>query len=208
MALAGLLVAACTRPTAVESMFAVESARGQSFTHVLVIGVSPDYNTRCRFERLMQDSLQSDATRVTTSCSQMTSKTPLTRETVVEVVKALGTDAVLATRLVDGKARLEKGGTEEARGEAYFKPTGIDYAFDPYYGAFGLPVVYADFVAEQPALTMRRTVTVESNLYRVSDAAMVYTVDAVTYDKETPFAVIDDITTVTANKLRRDGLVR
>lgn len=200
-----VLLAACTRPTKVDSEWPQGIPLDVRFNKVLVVGVSPAYNTRCRFERMMQDSLKAPGATVTTSCSRMSSKDPLTRDAIVAIVRETGAEAVLTTRLVDGSAGLEEGGTDESRGEAYYKPIG--YGYDPYYGDFGLPVVYADFVAEPPALTLRRTVVVSSNLYRASDAALVYTLDTTTYDKESQFDVIDEITTAIAGRMRSDGLL-
>lgn len=200
-----LLVTACTRPTSVESEWAKDVPRDLTFSRVLVVGVTPSYNTRCRFERMMQDSLAVPGVTVTTSCSRMTSRDPLTREAIVALVREVGADAVLSTRLVDGRAALEEGNTNEERQKNYYKPTG--YGYDPYYGAFGVPVVYADFIAEPPELTLRRTMVISSNLYETSGAALVYTIDTVAHDKDSQFAVIDDVTTAIAKRLRRDGLV-
>ncbi len=202
---AGVL-AGCSRPTRVEGAWAGDAARDQSFGAVLVVGVSPAYTTRCRFERMMMDSLVSAGTRAMTSCSQMRSDEPLTREAVVRAVQALGADAVLSTRLVDGKVGVKEGGSSETRSEAYYKPIG--YGYDPYYGAFGLPVTYVSFTNEQAAFTVQRTAVVSSNLYAVRDASLVYVVDATAYDKGSQGEVIDAITAGIAGQLQRAGVLR
>jgi hypothetical protein len=201
--LAMMLAAACTRPTTVDAQWAQGVARDQTFGKVLLVGVTPNYSTRCRFERMLQESLGPASM---TSCSRMSSKDPLTREAIVALVSESGADAVLSTRLVDGHAKLAAGNTDEARGENYYKPTG--YGYDPYYGPYGVPVVYGDFVSEAPALTLRRTVVISSNLYEARTAAVVYTLDTVAHDKESQFEVIDEVTTVLAKQMRRDGLLR
>lgn len=203
--MAASLASACTRPTTVEGRWADGVSPGASFNKILVVGVTPAYTTRCRFERMLQESLGAAAV---TSCSRMSTKDPLTRDAIVQLVGELGADAVLSTRLVDGKAALAAGNTDEARGENYYKPAGYGYVYDPYYGGFGVPVVYGDFVSEAPALTLRRTVVVASNFYQAKDAAIIYTLDTATYDKESQFEVIDDVTAAIAKRLRRDGLVR
>lgn len=209
IAIAGLagivavLLGACTRGTTVESEWAQGVSRDQAFGRIILVGVSPNYTNRCRFERLLQESLGPVAM---TSCSRMTSRDPLDRESIVRLVAETGADAVLATRLVDGRASLDEGGTDEARGENYYKPVG--YGYDPYYGPFGVPVVYGDFVAEQPGLTLKRTIVVSSNLYEAKGATIVYTLDTVAHDKESQFAVADEVTTAIAKQMRRDGLIR
>jgi len=203
-------LAGCTRGTTVDSGWAPGVPTGQSFGNVLVIGVTPDFNTRCRFERLLVDSLQKAGARAVTSCSRMTSKDPLTRDAVVGIIGGLGVDAVLSTRLVDGRAGLVEGGTDEARGEAYVKPVGYGYGYGyhPWYGPFGLPVTYVDFVAEEPSLTLRRTVVLSSNFYAVEGATLVYSLDTVVRKKSSQFEVIDALTTALAERLKRDGLLR
>lgn len=204
--LAVALAAACTRPTRVEGEWAPGAARDQSFHRYLVIGVSPAYTVRCRFERMMRASLQELGAEAVASCEHMTSKDHLSRDAVVELVGKIGVDAVLATRLVDARAGLEQGGTDEARGEAYVKPVG--YGYDYWYGPYGVPVTYVEFVAEQPALTLSRSVVISSNLYETRGAALVYSLDTVTYDKDSQGAVIDSLSAAIAGRLQRDGLVR
>lgn len=207
-----LALAACTRPTRVDSAWSEGAPRDRGFSRILVIGVGPAYNTRCRFERMMRDSLNAIGARAETSCAYMSSKEPLSRETVVRIVAEQGLDAVFSTRLVDGSVGVEVGGTDEARGEAYYKPVGYGYgygySYDPYYGAYGLPVTYVEFHSEAPELTVRRSVVISSNLYDASTAALVYTLDTVTYDKKSQGDVIDALSAAIAERLQRDGLVR
>jgi hypothetical protein len=117
-----------------------------------------------------------------------------------------GADAVLSTRLVDGKVNVKEGGTDEARGEAYYKPVG--YGYDSYYGAYGMPVTYVDFVAEAPQLTMTRSVWIASNLYETKGAVLVYSLNTVAHNKKSPSDVIDAVTEAIAARLRQDGLVK
>lgn len=204
-AMTALMVSGCARPTKVESAWAPGAAAGQRFGNFLVVGVTPNYTIRCRYERMLVDSLVTVGVRATTSCSRMTSEDLLTREAIVAAISDLDVDAVLSTRLVDGRVQVEEGGRDEARGEAYYKPIG--YGYDNYYGAFGLPVTYVDFVAEQPSLTIERTVVLSSNLYETRGATLVYTLDTVAYDKTSAFEVIDAVTTALAERLQRDGLL-
>ena len=205
-----MLAAACTRPTTVESAWSAGVPQHQAFSKVLVVGVTPSYTTRCRFERMMRDSLSNANATAITSCSKMDSKDPLTRDAIVALVTDLGADAVLATRLVDAKANLVEGGTDEARGRAFYKPTGYGYGYgyDPYYGPYGVPVVYGEFVAEDASFTLQRTVVISSNLYETRDATLVYTLDTTTRDRKSQSEVIDAVTLAIAERLRRDGLVR
>ena len=199
-------LAACTRPTTVESAWTEGVSRNQTFGKVLIVGVTPNYTTRCRFERMMMDSLNTNGVSALTSCSRMKSSDPLTRDAVIAAVGETGADAVFATRLVDAKINVKEGGTDEARGEAYYKPVG--YGYDSYYGGYGMPVTYVNFVAEAPTLTVSRTVAIASNLYETKNAALVYALSTTTYNKKSQGDVIDAVTTAIAKQMRKDGLVK
>lgn len=199
-------LAACTRPTTVESSWTEGVPRNQTFGKVLVVGVTPNYTTRCRFERMMMDSLNESGVRAVTSCASMTSTDPLTRDAIVGIVASTGADAVLSTRLVDGKAKLVEGGSSEARSGNSYKAVG--YGYDSYYGAYGMPVTYVDFVPGQSALTLTRTVVVASNLYEAKGAALVYSLNTTVKNKTSPSDVIDAVSLGISDRLRRDGLVK
>lgn len=200
-----MLVTACTRPAKVESAWVEGVPRTGPFSNIVVVGVTPNYNTRCRFERMVRDALDGAGVRTVTSCSKLGSKDPLTREALARIVAEVGADAVLSTRLVDGSTRLVEGATDEARDESYYKPIG--YGHDPIYGPYGVPVVYGTFVAEDPAFTLRRTVVVSSNLYEGKGATLVYTLDTTVYDKKTQGEVFQAIGEAITGRLRLDKLL-
>lgn len=80
------LLGACTRPVAVESTWLEGVPRDQRFSNVLIVGVTPNFNVRCRFERAMAASLRNANVKATASCSVMDMKDPLTKEGVTPVV--------------------------------------------------------------------------------------------------------------------------
>lgn len=203
------LLAGCTRPVTVESTWPEGVPRNQSFKNLLVVGVTTNYNTRCRFERLMAASLRSKTVKATASCAEMREKDPLTKDGLIPVVAATGADAVLVTELLGAKAKVVEGGTAEARGKAYYKPTGYGYAYNySYYGAYGLPVTYVDFTVEQAEFTLERTVSIATNLFETRNASLVYSLDTTANDCESRDEVLDVITLGIADRLHRDGLVR
>lgn len=206
VAAAAAMAAACTRGTEVESAWTEGVEKNMEFSKVLVVGVTPDYNTRCRFERMMMDSLNGAEVRAVTSCSGMGSKDPLTRDAIVSMVASVGADAVLSTRLVDGKAKMVEGGSSETRTSSSYKAVG--YGYDNYYGAFGVPVTYVDFQPGQTTFTLTRTIVVSSNLYEAKGAALVYTLDTTVKNKESQGDVIDAVSEAIADQLHRDGLVK
>jgi len=131
-------LAASPSHAAVKGEWSDNVSHNQSFSRVLVVGVSPDYNQRCAFEYSMAAKLRSANTVAIVSCDLMPPKTPLTRESVEAAVAAQNADAVLATSLVSHAWTEQQGGTVDTRGTAQYK------AADAYYGVYGT-VVALDF---------------------------------------------------------------
>ncbi len=207
LALAAASLGACTRPVTVDSDWLEGVPRNQSFSNLLVIGVTANFNVRCRFERALAASLRSANVTATASCAEMAMKDPLTREGVTPVVTRLGNDAVIATRLVDQKANLVEGANADTRATGYYKAVGYGRN-DAYFGHYGLPVTYVEFVAEESVFTLQATVRIATNLYETRNASIVYALETTAADLESQAEAIDVITAAIAERLHRDGLVR
>jgi len=181
-----------------------EGVAHQSFSRLLLVGVSPDYNLRCAFENTFASQLRSPATAVFSSCDSMGPKEPLTRENIERVVALVHADAVLATRLVSSSTDERSGGTWDTRGTSLYKP--IDNGFGPY----GLPVTYVDFETAPPLGNIQRTLHVVTKLYGAGDARLLYTLDTSmkAQNIDSTQATMLTITAPTANQLRRAGLIR
>ena len=178
--------------------------RNQTFSRVLVVGVSPDRNLRCAFESTFASQLRSASTTVFSSCDEMTSKEPLTRENIERVVASVNADAVLATRLVSLGTGERVGGSRDTRGDALYKAT--DYG----YGVYGMPVTYVEFQTAPPLTTLTSSVHVVTRLYETRGAMLIYTLDTTTKSQEidSTQATLITITAPTADRLRQAGLIR
>jgi hypothetical protein len=180
--------------------------RNQTYTSLLVIGVSPDRDLRCAFESdfVSQLKLVSASTTVISSCSQMSAKEPLTRENVERVAAAVHADAVLATRLVSMNIGHGQGNGDDTRGDSVYKDT--DFA----YGAYGMPVTEVEFQTAPPLTSLTSSLHVVTKLYATHGATLIYTIDIVTKSQEidSTEATLLTITAPTANRLRRAGLIR
>jgi hypothetical protein len=211
-ALLALAVASCTRPVSMDGQWTEGAARDRTFRHVLVVGLTKDFETRCRFERSMAEALRSDQVDATASCTLMSSKTELTRDNVVPVVAQVGADGVLTAQLVSKKVDYVEGGSNETRGRGYYKATDIGYGYAPsYYGAYGLPVtvVELNFVTDDPLATFQRTVTVASAVYDASGGGkMVYSMETTVRKKESRVEVLLAVTDAVAARMQKEGLVR
>jgi hypothetical protein len=178
--------------------------RDQTYTRLLVIGVSPDRNLRCAFESTFASQLRSASTTVISSCNEMKATEPLTRENVERVAAAVHADAVLATRLVSMDAGHREGNSNDMRGDSVYKAT--DFA----YGAYGMPVTYVDFQTAPPLTSLTNSLHVLTKLYETHGGTLIYTIDTVTKSQEidSTEATLMTITAPTADRLRRAGLIR
>jgi len=176
----------------------------QTYSRLLVIGVSPDRDLRCAFEATFASQLKSASTTVITSCEKMSAKEPLTRENVERAAASVQADAVLATRLVSMNMGHGQGNSDDMRGDSVYKAT--DFA----YGAYGMPVTYVDFQTAPPLQSLTSSLHVVTKLYETHGATLIYTIDTVTKSQEidSTEATLITITAPTADRLRRAGLIR
>lgn len=183
------------------------ASRQQSFTRVLVVGVSPNINQRCAFEFFMASQLKSDSVQAIRSCDAVREKNPLTLESIEQAVAAAQADAVLATSLVAAKVEAQEGGSRDTRGTASYKATDAGFATG-YYGVYGVPVIYGEF-ATAPAFEIAEgEARVASRFYQTRDKALLYTLDTHARKLESTDAALHDIAAAIADKLRREGLTR
>ena len=200
---AAALAAGCSN-TAVQGGYAGDAPHNHSYSRVLIVGLTPDFNERCAFEFSLASQIVSDYTKAIVSCNSMTDKDKLTRENIEKVVASTQADSVLSTALVSMSVSGHKGGDMDTRGYNEYKA--IDYGWGPYYG---LPVTYVDY-EQAPALTaLSGKVDVLSKLYSAGDATLIYSMDikAKSSDVESTGSAIDTITSAIADKLRKQGLI-
>jgi hypothetical protein len=176
-------------------------SRDQTFSRVLVVGISPDVDARCPFERAMAAKIRSANTVALVSCDVMPLRAELTRENVEAAIAEQKADAVLVTGLISKEWEIKEGGTSDTRGAAYYKP------IDSYYGVYGT-VVAADFRVAAPITTIEGEVHVVSKLYETRGATVVYTLDTKERDIESRAEGVAAITAPIGKKLRKEGLIR
>jgi len=134
----------------------------------------------------------------------MTPTEPLTRESIERVIGSVHVDAVLVTRLVSASTGEQQGGTWDTRGDSRYKAT--DYG----YGAYDMPVTYVEFQTAPPLTSLTSSIHVRTKLYETRDARLLYTLDTETKSQQID-STADTLATITgptADRLRRDGLIR
>ena len=204
LAIAGL--AGCTQSIRATGAWAEGATRPQTFRKLLIVGVSPDYNQRCSFERALATKLRSETVEAINSCSLMKADVQLSRESIKTVIKSSGADGVVATRLVTSGGSLKQGGTSETRGSAMYKAT--DMGHDYGYGYYGMPVVYGDFAASRPIIELESTFEVVTQVYETRGASPVYRLKTTGKSRDAINIVREDISWAIAERLHQDGLIR
>lgn len=177
-----------------------------TFTRVLVVGITPDVDQRCRWERFLAAKLNSTATKAVASCDAVTKVDPLTLESIQDAVEWLKVDAVVATSLVTREWKAEEGGGRDTRGTANYKATDSGYAYG-YYGMYGVPVIYGDFVNTPPVTTLSGTAEVTTKVYATQGPKVVYTMNTKAQSSDFRERSMSSVTTPMAERLRRDGLI-
>jgi len=206
-AIAALCLAGCTGKTSVRSNWIDNASRSQTFSHLLVVGVTPDFGPRCNFEFWMVRDLRSQGIHADASCSSMTKEEPLSRAAIERIVATLHSDGVLAVSLVSAAWRTKEGGSYDTRSSGQYKyvASGYDTGF---YGVYGLPVDYYQFKTQPSITNARGQAHVLTKLYDTRDARLVYTIDIKVRDIESSQLGLATITPAIAERLRRDGLIR
>jgi len=204
---AALCLAGCTGKTSVRSNWVDSASRSQTFSRLLVVGVTPDFGPRCNFEFWMVRDLRSQGVHADASCSSMTKEEPLSRAAIERIVATLHSDGVLAISLVSAAWRTKEGGSQDTRSSGQYKyvASGYDTGF---YGVYGLPVDYYQFKTQPSITNARGQAHVLMKLYDTRDAKLVYTIDIKVRDIESSQLGLATITPAIAERLRRDGLIR
>ncbi len=187
----------------------------QTFSRVLIVGVSPNYDRRCDFENAMASQINGGATLALVSCNAMAGDVPLTRENIERVVASVKADAVLATSLVASKIGVGESGSMDTRGGGYNKATdygyGYDYGYAGGFGAYGMPVVvtYGEFQTAPSLSSIKGKVHVVSKFFQTKDAELIYTLDtqASSKDVESTSSAMIAVSEPIAERLRRDHLI-
>lgn len=210
VALAGAAaLSGCASQGKVTSTWAEGADHGQTFKRVLVVGVTPDLDARCTFERFLAARIRSESTVAMTSCATVTKRDPLTRESIEEAVRSQQADAVVATILVSKEWHLQKGGDMDTRGGGTYKAVDSGWAdYYGFYGVYGVPVVYAEFKTAPSVTTLKGDVEIRTTVYATATASRVLTLDTTAKNLEGRAEGLDALTTPIAERLRHEGLIR
>jgi hypothetical protein len=199
----------------VKGSWAASASRDQTFSRVLIVGVSPNYDRRCEFEYALASQINGGATQALVSCNAMGKDMQLTRENIERVVASLNADAVLATSLIAIKMGTGETGSMDTRGGGYYKATdygyGYSYGYAGGFGGYGMPVAvtYAEFQVAPSLDSLGGKIHLVSKFFETKNAELVYTVDieASSKDIQSTSSALMGISEPIAERLRRDRLI-
>lgn len=204
------VLAGCTRSVVLDGSYSREVPRQGDFGNILVLGLSPHVNQRCRFEQSLAASLRSEGIKATMSCNLMDAREPITREAVEKAVATLDADAVIVTSLIATDAKAKEGASGDARGSRFFKATDVGYEAWGYgnWGTYGVPVVYGEFETAPSIFTIKGTARLTTRVYATAGAALIYTLDTKAKDLSSREIALARISPAIVHRLKREGLVR
>lgn len=195
--LPALLLAGCAKGTKVSPVRHEKRPAEAPYKKVLVVGVTPNEGLRWRWERIMAQTLEDNGMTAWASVKEMGYDTPLNRDNVVVAVRKTEADAVLVSRLLRQDV-APKG--VDARKEAK-KKRRDQYAVDFFR--------YDYEEIEIPSYTLlTSTVEIATDLYETTEGRIVYSLNTITYQKQTEWEVLDEVTIAIAKRLRKDKMIR
>jgi hypothetical protein len=198
----------CAGSSSVKSAWQESAPRHQSFTSILIVGVSANFTQRCAFEWSMASQFGGTSTTPYVSCDSMTPKDPLTRANIERIAAADHADAVLTSAVVSMQLGGQQGNTRDTRATPYYQVTGQGYVTGDL-GEYGVPVAFVQLETTPSTTMLTGDIHVITKLFEAPGATLIYTVDtqAKSDDIQSSSSSIDTITALIADRMRRDGLI-
>jgi hypothetical protein len=197
----------CATGSSASGAWAAGAQRGNAYQRVLIVGVSPNINQRCPFERFLATRVKANGTAAIVSCDVIDHKTSLSPEVVKAAAVAQKVDAVIATNLVSKQWDVEEGGQMDTRGGGMYKATDAGYVTG-WYGAYGMPVIYGEFETQPSIDTLQSDARIQTRVFDAQSAMLVYTMDAQAKGVTSPGVGLASVTTAIADRLRKSGVIR
>jgi len=167
----GSVLAGCGPTTNLTGMWEEPGLQQGAFKKVLIIGMSENEGKRRAFESEMQKQFETKGVSCVASIEKMPLNVEMNGETLKQYFGGMDIDAVLVSRLVGVEQKVEY-----SPGYTYAVPSGYYNGFYGYYNtSWGV-------VSSPGYLSTYEVANVETNLYRVSDAKLVWSGVSETFD--------------------------
>jgi hypothetical protein len=201
LALSLVWVSGCAGGSSARSAW--QSPSRPSFSRILIVGLSTDFDQRCSFEFALASQFSGSSTQALVSCNSMTPTERLTRANIERVVVAEHADAVLTSAVVTLQFGLKKGS-----GTPYYQVTGVGYVTGPL-GDYGVPVAFVQLETMPSIPTVTGEIQLVTKLFDAKDATLIYSLDTQSKNdnvQSTPDA-IETIAGLIGDRLRQSGVI-
>jgi len=196
LAAACLFILASCAQTKLTSTWMDEARVGQSFSHILIIGISDKEHNRRLFEEVFTKQLTAAGVESEVSYVILPKGIEISRDTVTAAIKGRNIDAVVVTHMVD----IEKVTTYH-QSMNYRANQGYHNNMYGYY-----PRVHG-YVYEPGYYTQHDVVTLETNLYEISSEKLVWSTHSRTFAPDTALEVVDELVGLVIKDLAEKGLI-
>jgi hypothetical protein len=188
-----------TKVTTVQSLSETADA---PYEKVLVVALADAFDPRRYLEKEVVAQLSQRGVAAVASTSMMNSRTPMTRETSIDMVQKVGADAVLMTQVVSSSADVMKKGL---RPEAT-----VNYWPTYYYNVWS--VQQTEYV-QPPGLAMGRDLVLATQVYSVASQKPVWGIEedfriVQEDDQFWDYSAFIDQAKVITEQMKKAGLIR
>lgn len=164
---------------------------------MMVVGIAKESATRRSFEDTFAQSLAAHGVSVIKSYEVITLEELNNKKGAPEKIRALGADAVLATRLIDKETV-----------ETYYPP---DYGYAPM-GAYGRWDGYYDIgyssMLDPGYVVSEQVAKIETNVYDIKTGKLIWSALSDTWiDEASQDRLISDFICVMVKRMTKDGLI-
>jgi hypothetical protein len=202
LALSATLLTACgAAPTKVTTTQELADAADAPYENVLVIFLAESFDSRRYLETEIVKSLAENGTKSVRSTSMMDSRTPVTRQTFVDMVDEINADAVLVTQI----ANLQSSGkvvNMRAQATYNFRPT-------YYYNVWSVDL---QEYREPQAVDFEHKLSLATQMYSVQAEDVVWAIESNSdiieaFDDGRDYSVFVKEATAIVNSLAKGKLI-
>jgi hypothetical protein len=202
LALSATFFAACgAGPTKVTTTQELADAADAPYENVLVIFLAESFDSRRYLETEIVKSLAENNTKAVRSTSMMDSRTPVTRQTFIEMVDIIDADAVLVTQIAD----------LQSSGEVVNMRAQATYNFRPtyYYNVWSVDL---QEYREPQAIDFEHKLSLATQMYSVQAEDVVWAIESNSdiiqaFDDGRDYSIFVKEAKAIVNSLAKDGLI-
>lgn len=192
---------ACTAAPQVTRVQALSASADAPYKNILVVSLFESFDIRRYLEKEIVKQLSAKGVKAVASTSLMNTKTPVTRQTFLDMVESLGSDAVLVTQLVS----LESRGTmKDMNPQAT-----LNFRSTYYYNVWSVELT--EYIEPQ-RLELEHSLVLTTQLYSVLSQEPVWAIESKSrivqnFDQRGDATVIVDEAKAITRHLSQDGLI-